>query len=138
MSWLDTVEVDDGIETPTWTIVVPGDRLWSIRTIFTVAARDTGGTPSRSYLLTVATSTGIVAAVAATDAGTEPGTETITFANAPSSIVAVGGDAVAVAPMVLPTLYPGYTITCDIVNAVGADRWTSARVWYDYVLSGNA
>lgn len=135
---LDTLAVPIAPGATTFVATVPGDRRWVIRTVIATCVRDAGGAPDRSYTLTVATSTGPVAIMPADDLGTEPGAETITWCNAPAAAVTVAGLSVVVAPMALPSLQPGYTVTGEIIGAVGADAWVSATVWYDYVLTGGA
>jgi len=132
---LTTLAADIGPGDQTFTFVVPGDKLWRIRSVIATCARASGGAPDRSYTLVVSTSTGPVSAVGATDAGDEPGDCTITFTNCPPSAVASGNIGVSVAPFNPPTLYPGYTIVGTIVNPAGADEWTSATVWYDFTLT---
>lgn len=135
MAWLDTFAVTIAPGATTWVATVPGDRLWMIRTVYTVAVLDAGGSPNRSYTLTVATSTGPVSVVGAPNAVGDSGTDKITWANAPSASIAAGGVGVVVAAFVVPTLWPGYTLTGTIAGAVGTDHWTTARVWYDYALT---
>lgn len=119
----------------TFTFVVPGDKQWKIRSVYAVAARDTGGAPDRAYTLTVATSTGIVLAVGAADAGSEPGDCTVTWTNAPGATSEAGMHGVTLAPFNPPTLQPGYTIVGTIVNPAAADEWSLATVWYDFALT---
>lgn len=115
--------------------IVPGDKLWKIRSVLAVATRDVGGTPDRTFLLTVSTSTGPVLAVAADDAGAEPGICTVTWTNAPGSHSDAGPLGVSLAPFNPPTLYPGYVITGSIENGAAGDTWESATVWYDFTPS---
>lgn len=121
---------------PTFSFLVPGDKLWSIRSIVAVASTATGGAPARGYVLTVSTSTGPVLVVGASDAGTEPATVTITWANAPGSTVTAGAIGTVVAPFASPVLRPGYTIVGTIDNPAVGDTWVSATVWYDYTPTG--
>lgn len=117
----------------TFVFTVPGDKRWKIRSVYAVASRDTGGAPDRAYTLEVATSTGIVIAVGATDAGAEPGDCTVTWANAPGATSEAGAHGVTLAPFNPPTLAAGYTITGTIVNPAPLDEWSLATVWYDFV-----
>lgn len=119
-----------------FTFTVPGDKLWTVRSVIAVASRAVGGAPDRAYTLVVNTSTGPVAAVGAPDRGTEPGQCTVTWANAPASAVDAGNLGVVLAPFNPPVLYPGYTITGAIIAAAGADTWLRATVWYDFTLTG--
>lgn len=121
---------------PTFAFLVPGDKLWAIRSIVAVAHTAIGGAPDRGYMLSVATSTGNVMVVGASDAGTEPATVTITWANAPGSTVTAGAIGTVVAPFASPVLYPGYTLTGTIDNPAVGDTWISATVWYDYTPTG--
>lgn len=135
MILLDTIGAVIAPGDLTFAFTVPGDRYWQIRTVIAVATRDVGGAPDRAYLLTVATSTGPVSIVGAADAGDEPGTCTVTWANVPASAVASGAVGVVVAPFAPPVLYPGYTVTGEITSPAAADEWQSATVWYEYVLT---
>lgn len=116
----------------TFTFVVPGHQLWTIRSIVGVASTHAGGQPNRAYNLTVTNGATTVVAAAATDAGTEPATVTVTWANMPVSDVTAGNIGVSVGAMVLPTLEPGYVLTGTILGAVGGDAWSSAVAWYTY------
>lgn len=120
----------------TFQFVVPGDKVWTIRSVIAFATRAAGGTPDRAYLLEVATSTGTVSAVGAPDAGTDPGTCTITWANCPAAAVDSGNLGVVIAPFNPPILQPGYTITGTILNPAAGDTWAAATVWYDFALTG--
>lgn len=117
--------------------VVPGDKVWTIRSVIATCTRASGGAPDRAYLLEVATSTGVVAAVGAVDAGDEPGTCTITWANCPASSVASANIGVSVAPFNPPTLQPGYTITGTITSPAAGDSWDGATAWYDFAYTGH-
>lgn len=121
----------------TFRFLVPGDKIWAFRSVLAVATRAAGGIPDRSYQLVVATSTGPVAAVGAQDAGAEPGTCTVTWANCPASAVDSGTFGVTVAPFNPPTLQPGYTITGTILNPAAGDQWELATAWYDFAYTGH-
>lgn len=118
--------------TLTFRFVVPGHQRWSLRSIFAVASRAVGGTPDRAYLLTVTNGSVIVAQVGAADAGTEPGTCDVTFANTPAAAVSAGPLGVTVAPFAPPPLEPGYVIEGTILNPAAADSWVSAVAWFDF------
>lgn len=122
----------------TFMFTVPGDKKWTIRSVLAVASRQPGGAPDRAYTLTVATSTGPVTSSGAADNGTEPGTCTITWTNAPSATVEAGSVGVTIAPFNPPELQPGYTVVGTILNAAAGDEWESAVVWYEYVNTGPA
>lgn len=117
----------------TFTFLVPGNQLWSIRSVYAVATRDAGGAPDRAYKLTVSAGATIVALTGAPDAGAEPGTCAVTWANAPGGSVDSDDLGFVLAPFNPPQLQPGYTIAGEITNAAGADEWASATCWYDFV-----
>lgn len=133
---LTTILADPLELTTQFEFTVPGDKNWKIRSVLATVERGAGGAPGRAYQLTVATSTGPVAVVGAPDAGTDPGTATITWANAPASKSEAGSQGIVLAPFNPPTLEPGYTITGTILNPVSGDIWLSALVWYDFALTG--
>lgn len=121
---------------PSVNFLVPGHEVWSPRSIFAIADRGAGGAPNRSYTLVVTDGTNIVAQVGADDAGAEPGTCDITFANAPAASVSAGTVGISLAPLAPFRLPAGYTLTVNINNAVAGDTWVFAACWYDFVLSG--
>lgn len=101
--------------------------------MFARAIRAAGGTPDRAYVLTVTNGTDTVALSPADDSGDEPGTCTITWANAPSARIGAGASGYVVAPLALPALDGGYVVTGTIVNPVAGDSWDFATAWYDFV-----
>lgn len=115
------------------TFVVPGHQLWVVRSIHADVHRGAGGAPNRSYLLKITDGTTTVLQVGAGDAGTEPGTCSITFADTPASSVAAGSVGTVVAPLGVLKLFPGYVVTLTILNPAGADAWLDAAVWADWV-----
>lgn len=115
-----------------FTFLVPGDRVWALRSVIAVCSRDVGGAPDRSYSLVVSKGDLPVSRAGADDAGTEPGTCTITWCNCPPSSVDSGATGVVVAPHAPPTLEPGYTVVGTIENPAAGDEWTSAIAWYDF------
>lgn len=115
-----------------FTFVVPGDQLWIVRSVVATVSTDTGGQPTRGYMLQVTDGTNVVAQSGNTDGGTEPATGTLTWANAPGAESSAGAVFSAIAPFPNLTLKPGYNIIGTIVNSVGADAWISALVWYDF------
>lgn len=136
MTLLTTASAELLVPSLTFEFVVPGDKKWTIRSVLAVASREPGGAPDRAYTLVVATSTGPVAAVGAPDNGTEPGTCTVTWTNAPGSSVEAGNQGVSLAPFNPPELQPGYTIVGTIIDPAAGDFWLSATVWYEFVNTG--
>lgn len=118
------------------TFLVPGHELWMPRSIFAIADRAAGGAPDRSYTLVISDGSNVVAQVGALDAGSEPGTCDVTFANAPAAAVNAGTVGITLAPLAPLRLPAGYTLTISITNAVAGDTWVLATCWYDFVLSG--
>lgn len=115
--------------------IVPGNEIWSPRAVFAVASRGTGGAPGRGYELDISNSVAIVTAIGAADAGTEPGTCSITWANAASNVVGLGPTGFSVASWPVQELEPGYVIGVNILNSVAADHWLSVVCWYDFIYS---
>lgn len=116
----------------TFSFVVPGAQRWTVLTVVGTVTRAAGGTPNRAYQLTVTDGTTTVAAVGADDAGTDPGTCTVTWANTPGGTTASGAVGVSAAPLPNLRLSPGYVITGTILSPVAGDTWASAVVWYDF------
>lgn len=114
---------------------VPGHQRWTLRSVRAVCARAGGGAPGRAYTLIVTDGTNEVAVAGADDAGTDPGTCSVTWANTPAASVAAGSAGVVVAPIGALILPAGYTISGVIVGAVAGDHWTSAVAWYDFALA---
>lgn len=112
--------------------VVPGHQRWSLRSVFAEASRDVGGAPNRTYTLTITDGTTTVAQVGAADAGNEPGTCQITWANTPAASVFSGTQGITVAPLPPVTLNPGYDIIGEITNGAPADAWITAVAWFDF------
>lgn len=132
---LDVVAAELTAPATTFSFVVPGDRVWSLRSIVAVVNTDAGGQPDRGYTLAITDGTTLVARVGADDNGTEPAELTITWADAPAGTVQAGAVATSIAPLPRLTLKPGYVITGTIVNPVGTDTWISAVAWYEYTPS---
>lgn len=120
---------------PDVTFLVPGHELWMPRSIFAIADRAAGGAPDRSYTLQISDGANVVAQVGAVDAGDEPGTCDVTFANAPAAAVNAGTVGITLAPLAPLRLPAGYTLTVTIVNPAVGDTWVTAVCWYDFVLS---
>lgn len=127
--------VDAAPDTPdafTFSFTVPGAQQWALRSVVATVSTDTGGQPSRGYLLQVTDGTNLVAQVGNADNGTEPATGTLTWANAPAAGSSAGALFTSVAPIPSLVLNPGYTIIGTIVNPAGADAWLTALVWYQF------
>ena len=121
----------------TFVFVVPGDQQWMPRSFRASSLRAAGGAPQRAYTLTITDGTNIVAAVAAADAGSEPGTCEVTWTNTPASVVASGSQGVSVAPIANFVLKSGYVITGEIINPAAGDVWLDAVCWTDFVYTHN-
>lgn len=115
--------------------LVPGHEIWTPRTIRATADRAAGGAPNRSYMLTIGDGQSIVAQVGAADAGSEPGTCDITWANMPAASSASGSLGVTVAPLGPFRLPAGYRLIATIDSPAAGDQWIDAVCWYDYVYS---
>ena len=115
-----------------FTFVVPGHQAWTLRSVRAVAGRNVGGAPNRDYVLVITDGTNVVAALAAGDAGTEPGVCSVTWANCPAATSASGSDGVVVAPLGPLLLPAGYQIIGTIQAPAVGDTWVTALVWYDY------
>lgn len=117
----------------TFTFVVPGHQRWKVRSVVAVASTHVGGAPNRGYSLTITNGVTTVVASGASDAGTEPATVTVSWADMPVSSITIGNVGVSVGAVTLPWLEPGYVLTGTIIGAVAGDAWTSGTAWYDYV-----
>lgn len=115
----------------TFTFTVPGDQVWAPRAFRAIAQRAVGGS-TRGYLLTITDSTNTVAAIGATDAGDEPGTCDVTWADVPSATVHAASVGVVVAPLPRLELKGGYVVTGEILNPAAGDTWGEAVAWYDF------
>jgi hypothetical protein len=118
-----------------FTIVVPGDQQWTLRSVYAKATRAVGGLPNRAYTLIISDGLNTVAAVGADDGGTEPGTVELTWSNMPGGISTAGAQAVSVAPLPPFILNPGYSIVGAIIGAAAGDTFTVAQCWHDYILT---
>lgn len=94
--------------------------------------RDVGGAPDRAYVLTVTNGSDTVASSPADDSGDEPGTCTVTWANAPGAKVTAGSSGYVIAPLSLPALDSGYVVSGTIINPAAGDSWDFATAWYDF------
>lgn len=119
----------------TFSITVPGQEQWSLRSVFGTVTRGAGGLPDRAYTLTVTDGTNTLAAVGALDAGTEPGTASVTWANMPATALGAGSVGISVAPVPTLVLNPGYVLIGEILNPGAGDAWDSALAWYDFVFT---
>lgn len=115
---------------------VPGNQRWHLLSVRAVLSRAVGGTPNRSLQLTVTDGTTAVYVSPAADAGTEPGTLTVTWTNAQPAAVASGGTGVTLGPLGELILLAGYVITGTVVSGAAADQWTTAAAWVDFHLTG--
>lgn len=131
---LKVVTQPDALTPTTFTFVVASTEIWSLRTVVARVDVVPGGSPNRAYALTITDGTNVVSAFGAPDIGDEPGTRTITWANAPGGADAVGPDGVIVAPMVAKAIPTGYAIVGTITTAAAGDTWTDALVWCDYAI----
>lgn len=114
-----------------FTLTVPGQRTWRVLSVVAVLSRAVGGTPNRALRLTITDGTNTVMSSPALDAGTEPGTLTVTWANATPTAVASAGTGVSLGPLPTITVLPGYVFSGSVTNGAVADQWTSAVVWVD-------
>lgn len=119
-----------------FTITVPGQEIWTVIAVRAVLSRAVGGLPNRALQLTISDGTNVVITSPAADAGTEPGTLTVTWANASASAVSSGATGVSLGPLGPTRLTAGYVIAGTVVNGVATDQWTSAIAWVDYQPSG--
>lgn len=111
---------------------VPGTQRWTLRAVRADVDRGAGGAPDRSYVLRVTNGTSTVLQIGADDAGDEPGTASICWANAAASKTAAGPDGVVVAPLAAVVVEAGYEIIGEIVGNAFTDAWVRAVVWYDF------
>ena len=131
---LEVVTQPDSLTATVVTFRVPGHQRWTMRSVRADVHRGVGGTPNRAYQLTITDGTSIVAAAGAQDAGTEPGTTSITWCDVSPGAVAAGSDGVVVAPLPKLGVIGGYVLTLTILNPAGADTWLDALCWVDYTL----
>lgn len=117
----------------TTTFVVPQGEVWTLRSVVAHVTRGAGGVPNRAYTLTITNGTDTVSAFAAADAGTDPGTCEVTWADCPGGVGASGNAGVASAPLKAQNMPPGYTITATITGTVAGDNIDAMTVWLDYV-----
>lgn len=132
---LSVQDIPIGIIGTIFGVEVPGQQVWYPRSFHAIAERGVGGSPNRSYLLTITDGTNTVAAIGADDAGDEPGTCEITWAMTPAANVAAGDTGVSIAPLGSFTLPAGYQIVGTILNAAPGDGWLSATAWFDFSYS---
>lgn len=114
---------------------VPGAKVWRILSVVGTLSRAVGGLPDRSLSLTITNGTQLILASPATDAGTEPGTLTVTWTNATPSAVSSAGTGVTLGPLPVVTCQPGYVLAGTVINGAGADQWTRAVAWVDEMAS---
>ena len=116
----------------TFTVTVPGQQNWQLRSVYAAVTRGTGGTPGRYYTLAITDQTNTVATVAAADAGTDPGTCTVTWADVSASATSSGSVGVSAAPIPKLVLPAAYQLVVTINNPVAGDTFTQVNCWYDY------
>jgi hypothetical protein len=114
-----------------FTFTVPGQRTWRILAVTATLSRATGGLPTRALQLAVTNGTQTILASPAADAGTEPGTLTVTWTNAQPSAISSGGTGLTLGPFPPIVVYPGYVLTGTVLNAATGDQWTAAYAWVD-------
>lgn len=114
-----------------FTFTVPGQKTWKVLSVVGTLSRAVGGTPDRSLSLTITNGTVTILASPAADAGTEPGTLTVTWTNATPDAVHSGGTGVSLGPLPPIDCLPGYVLTGRVTNGAAADQWTRAIVWVD-------
>lgn len=129
---LEVVTQPDFISATSFRFVVPGHQQWRLRTVHVTVARAIGGAPNRDYVLTITDGTSTVWQGGANDAGTEPGTCTVTWCQAPASATAAGATGIVVAPMPALALEAGYTIVGVIENPAVGDTFGAPVVWCDF------
>ena len=116
----------------TFTVTVPGQQNWQLRSVYAAVTRGSGGTPNRFYTLTITDQTHTLATVAAADAGTDPGTCTVTWADVGAASLGSGSAGVSLAPIPLLAIPAAYQLVVAIVNSVSGDTFTQVNCWYDY------
>jgi hypothetical protein len=116
----------------TFTITVPGQQLWRLRSVIATATRAAGGAPNRAYQLAVTNGATTLVVCPAADAGTEPGTITATWTDTNSASVASGSVGVTVGPLGLIVIPSGYKIVGTILSPAVGDTWNTATAWYEY------
>lgn len=122
----------DQLSATVFTFVVPAGEVWSLRSVNALCARGAGGTPGRAYRLDITNGTNVVSAFGAQDAGTDPGSCEITWAQCPAGADATANDGIVSAPMRADRLPTGYQIVGTITGAVAGDGWSTLAVWLDY------
>ncbi len=119
----------------TFDFVVPGHQRWTLRSVRADATRAVGGVPNRAYRLDITDGTTTVTMSGASDAGTEPGTCSITWTDTLPSATAAGADGIVTAPLVAVRLEAGYHLIGTILHPAAGDAWVDAVVWFDYTLT---
>lgn len=116
-----------------FTVTVPGNERWTVRSVCATVQRGATVDAARGYLLTIVSSGFTLGAVGATDPGSGVGLCVVTWADAPASEVAFGPDGYAVAPFAAVPLDPGYVLDGGMVHNHAGDAFTSVNVWLDYI-----
>ena len=114
-----------------FTVTVPAQEVWRVLSVCAVVSRAVGGVPTRSFQLALSDGTSTFVTSPAVDAGTEPGTCTVTWCNANPAAVSSGATGVTVGPITAVVLNPGYKLIGTVLAGNAADQWTSAVVWVD-------
>lgn len=118
------------VNTP-FTVTVPAQEQWKVLSVCAVCARAAGGVPNRSFQLALTDGTNTFVTSPAADAGTEPGTCTVTWCNGSPSSVASGATGVSLGPLTPVNIVPGYQLIGTVLASAAGDQWTSAVVWVD-------
>ncbi|HET9247701.1 MAG TPA: hypothetical protein VFO15_17995 [Xanthobacteraceae bacterium] len=115
-----------------FTVTVPAQQQWRVFSVCAVVSRAAGGIPNRAYQLALSDGTTTFVTSPAADAGTEPGTCTVTWCNGSPASVASGATGVSLGPLTPVVLNPGYKLIGTVLNGTVTDQWTSAVVWVEY------
>lgn len=129
------VPASPGPAPTSFTFTVPGNERWTVKSVCATFGRAPGGVPNRGYLLNIQASGFTLASVGAPDVGTEPGTDIVTWSDAPASAASFGGQGFVAAPFAAVLLDPGYVLLGNIVNPVVGDTVDIATAWVEYVAS---
>lgn len=115
-----------------FTLTVPGDQRWTLRSVIATANRDTT-VADRTFVLSYTNQTVTVAQSAAQDTGPGLTPITITWANSQPAILETTTQGWTVAPLIAVPLPAGYQIIGSITDPQPLDVWTAAIAWYDFV-----
>ena len=115
-----------------FTFTVPAQEVWKLQSVCATLSRAVGGTPNRALKLSVSDGTSTLMGSPAADAGTEPGTLTVTWAAATPAASSSGSTGTSMGPIPVIPCLPGYIITGTVLNGVVTDQWTVAVAWVDF------